>query len=478
MQPNWVDILPLILLAGGGFLVFCLGDFWKGRPQGLLFGVALATAIAAGAATVLFRPEQPQFLKMVETGGYGRFFTFLLTLITALSLLFSCQYVKLRGIGGDEFYGLLLLSGFGMILVAGALHWLVFFLGLETLSLSLYVLIAIRKPQSTSNEAGLKYFMMGAVASAFLTFGIAMVYAATGKMDILQSLSANIQGVSSPAMLLGLTLILIGIGFKVSMVPFHLWTPDVYQGAPAPVTAFLATGSKVALFSALLRFVFYYARNSVWTNYVFVFWILAFLTMAVGNITALAQVRVKRLLAYSSIAQMGYLLMTLLAVREGGVLAIMFYLSVYALMDLGAFGTLATLSAEEEDIDALEDFKGLAYVHPWRSALLTVCLVSLAGLPPTAGFMGKFILFRAVIQARFVVLPVLGIVTVIVSVYFYFKIVVALFMHPPERKPIAPDLDLVARIAGIAILVLILWLGLLPASLLSIITRIVSSFSL
>jgi NADH-quinone oxidoreductase subunit N len=175
---------------------------------------------------------------------------------------------------------------------------------------------------------------------------------------------------------------------------------------------------------------------------------------------------------------MGYLLMTLLAVREGGVFAIMFYLAVYALMDLGAFGTLATLSAEEEDIDALEDYRGLAYVHPWRSALFTVCLVSLAGLPPTAGFMGKFILFRAVIQARFVVLAALGIVTVIVSIYFYFKIIVALFMHPTEREPVTPDLDLFARIAGIVILALILWLGLLPASLLSIITRIVSSFSL
>jgi NADH-quinone oxidoreductase subunit N len=472
MQPNWVDILPLILLAGGGFLVFCLGGFWKRRPQGLLFGVALATAIAAGAAAVLLRPDQPQFLKMVETGGYGRFFTFLLTLITALSLLFSYQYVKLRGIGGDEFYGLLLLSGLGMILVASSLHWLVFFLGLETLSLSLYVLIAICKSQPASNEAGLKYFMMGAVASAFLTFGIAMVYAATGKMDILQSLSASVQTASHPSMLLGLSLILIGIGFKVSMVPFHLWTPDVYQGAPAPVTAFLATGSKVALFSALLRFAFYYARNSVWNDYVFVFWILAFLTMAVGNITALAQVRVKRLLAYSSVAQMGYLLMTLLAVREGGVFAIMFYLAVYALMDLGAFGTLATLSAEEEDIDALEDFRGLAYVHPWRSALFTVCLVSLAGLPPTAGFIGKFILFRAVLQAHFLVLAALGVVTVIVSIYFYFKIIAALFMQPMGRKPITPDLDIFARIAGIAVLVLILWLGLFPSPLLSVIARI------
>lgn len=472
MQLNWVDILPLILLAGGGFLVFCLGGFWKGRPHGLLFGVALATAIAAGTAAILLKPDQTHFLKMVETSGYGRFFALLLTLVTTLSLLFSYQYVKLRGIGGDEFYGLLLLSGLGMILVASALHWLVFFLGLEMLSLSLYVLIAIRKPHPASNEAGLKYFMMGAVASAFLAFGIAMIYAATGKMDILQSLSPSVQATSHPSMLLGLSLILIGIGFKISMVPFHLWTPDVYQGAPAPVTAFLATGSKVALFSALLRFAFYYARNSVWNDYVFVFWILAFLTMAVGNITALAQVRVKRLLAYSSIAQMGYLLMTLLAVREGGVLAIMFYLSVYALMDLGAFGTLATLSAGEEDLDALEDFRGLAYVHPWRSALLTVCLVSLAGLPPTAGFIGKFILFRAVLQSHFVVLAALGIVTVIVSIYFYFKIIVALFIQPAERKLVTPDLDLFARVAGIAILVLILWLGLLPSALLSTLTRI------
>jgi NADH-quinone oxidoreductase subunit N len=279
-------------------------------------------------------------------------------------------------------------------------------------------------------------------------------------------------------MLLGLSLILIGIGFKVSIVPFHLWTPDVYQGAPAPVTAFLATGSKVALFSALLRFAYYYSGSTSWNYYVFVFWILAFLTMAIGNITALAQTRVKRLLAYSSIAQMGYLLMTLLAVRQSGVFAIMFYLAIYALMDLGAFGTLATLSAEDEDIDTLDDFRGLAYVHPWRSGLLTVCLVSLAGLPPTAGFIGKFILFRAVLQANFVVLAALGIVTVIVSIYFYFKVIVALFMQPMGRKLVAPDLDLFARIAGVVILALILLLGLLPSFLISIITNIVSSLPL
>ncbi len=476
MQPNWTDILPLLLLAGGGFFVLCLGSFWKGRPQGLLFGVALVAAIAAGATTLLFSPHQMQFLRMLETGGYARFFTFLLIFITTLTLLFSYQYARLRGFGGDEFYGLLLFGGLGMILVASALHWLTFFLGLEILSLSLYILIAIRKDHPASNEAGLKYFVMGAVSSAFLTFGIAMVYAATGKMDIFQSLSPDVQTGSHPFMLFGLSLILVGMGFKVSIVPLHLWTPDVYEGAPAPVTAFLATGSKVALFSALLRFAYCYAGNTAWDDYAFVFWILASLTMVVGNLTALAQSRVKRLLAYSSVAQMGYLLMTLLAIRQSGVLAIMFYLAVYALMDLGAFGTLATLSAEREDLDDLDDFRGLAYTHPWRSALLTVCLVSLAGLPPTAGFMGKFILFRAVLEARFFVLAAIGIVAVIVSIYFYFKVIVALFMQPVGRNLVASDLDLFARIAGVVVLVFILWIGLLPSPLLSIITRIVAPF--
>jgi NADH-quinone oxidoreductase subunit N len=478
MQPHWRDILPLLLLAGGAFLIFCVGGFWKKRPRELLFGLAVATAIAAGAATLLLSPDQPQFLGMLETEGYGRFFTLLVCLITSLSLLFAYRYMQLRGLGGDEFYGLFLLAGLGMILVASAIHWLLFFLGLETLSLSLYVLIAIRKSQPASNEAGVKYFMMGAVASAFLTFGIAMIYAITGKMDILQSLSGNAQRAATPAMLLGLSFILVGIGFKISMVPFHLWTPDVYQGAPAPVTAFLATGSKIALFAALLRFAYYSSGSTSWNLYGFVFWVLAFLTMVVGNITALAQSRVKRLLAYSSIAQMGYLLMTLLAVRQSGVQAIMFYLVVYALMDLGAFGTLATLSPEEEDLDALEDFRGLAYVHPWRCGLLTLCLVSLAGLPPTAGFIGKFILFRAVLQADFVVLAAVGVLAVIVSIYFYFRVIVALFMQPMERRPATPDLDLPARVAGIVVFILILWLGLLPSSVLSVITCIISSMSL
>jgi NADH-quinone oxidoreductase subunit N len=467
---DWLAILPQLLLTAGGFIVFCVGAFWRKRSAGLLFGIALVAVCLAGGATLLLQPKAPQFLRMLEVAGYGRFFTFLITLITTITLLFSHQYSKIRGFARDEFYGLILFAALGMSLVASAVHWLTFFLGLEVLSLSLYVLIAIRKTQMGSNEAGIKYFIMSAVASAFLTFGIALIYAMRGKLDIAQSLAGGAPAGSLSLVLLGLCLILVGIGFKISMVPFHLWTPDVYQGAPAPVTAFLSTGSKVALFAALLRFTSY-SSGEIWAYFVPVIWILSVLTMVAGNIGALAQTRVKRLLAYSSIGQMGYLLMTLVAVKQDSASAIMFYLAVYALMDLGAFGALATLSEEKADLDALDDFKGLAYSHPWRSGILALCLISLAGMPPTAGFIGKFALFQAVLQARFVILAVIGILTVMVSIYFYFKVIVALFMRAGEGEVAVPGVSLSDRFAGGLILILILWLGIVPTSVFTVIGK-------
>jgi NADH-quinone oxidoreductase subunit N len=476
MSSNWVSILPHSILAAGGFLIFCAGAFWKKRPRELLFAMALMAVTGSGVAAIFYEPASGHFLEMLETQGYGRFFVVLLILITLLSLLFSFQYGKIRGFANDEFFGLLLYAALGMILVVGALHWLVFFLGLEILSLALYVLIAIRKGDALSNEAGIKYFIIGAVASAFLTFGIAMIYAASGTLNIGQSLT--VQTADAPLLLLGLSLVLIGIGFKTSIVPFHLWTPDVYQGAPAPVTAFLATGSKVSLFAALLRFIFYYSQRDSWSDYALILWILAILTMVAGNISAIAQTRMKRLLAYSSVAQMGYLVMTLLAIKENGAPAIMFYLVVYALMDLGAFGTLATLSGKEEDLDALEDYRGLAYSHPWRAVLLSICLGSLAGLPPTAGFIGKFVLFRAVLQARFVALAVIGILMVMISIYFYFKVIVVMFMHPEGKATPAPEIDLSALLGGVVVSVLIIGLGIFPTPLFGAIGRSMMTLTL
>ncbi len=475
MQTDWVGLIPTIILSSSGIIVFCAGAFWRGRPRGLLFILALLAAAAVAAVVGLVEPALPTSEGMVDLGGYARFFIFLLMFITMLTLLFIRRYSEERGLSGDELYGLLLFAALGMVLVAAAVNWVIFFLGLELLSLALYVLIAIRKWQAYSNEAGLKYFIMGAVASAFLTFGIALLYAMTGTLQIMGSLAAAPSYPGQEAVvILALALILTGIGFKISLVPFHLWTPDVYEGAPAPITAFLSTGSKVALFAALLRFSLLVA-TPVWNYCIPVLWVLAVLTMVGGNLTALYQTHVKRLLAYSSVAQMGYLFMTLLAVRDGGLPALMFYLAVYAVMDLGAFGLVGSFSGRDQDRDALEDYQGLGFTQPWRAAILATCLISLVGLPPTAGFMGKFVLFRAVLNANYLALAIVGLLTVIISIYFYMKVVVALYMRPQESEVAVPGADVTAGAAAAVVLLVILWLGIVPSQFLALIDRIVAA---
>ena len=475
MQIHWLDILPLIILAAGGLLIFAAGAFLPRRPPWLLFGLSFLTALGGGLAAILVAPGSADFFGMVDLGTYSRFFTILLLTVTLLTLLFLHRYSQVRGFAGDELFALIIYAALGMVLIAAAEHWLIFFLGLELLSISLYVLIAIRRDESIAQEAGLKYFILGAVASAFLTFGIALLYAVTGTLGIKASLAGLAQAAPLPVGFLALGLIFVGIGFKTSLVPFHLWTPDVYEGAPAPVTAFLSTGSKVALFAALLRFALNLAEPA-WEIAWPALWILAVLTMVVGNITAIYQTRIKRLLAYSSVAQMGYLLMALVAVKQGSLPALLFYLAVYALMDLGAFGMLGTLSEPQADLDELADFQGLGYSHPWRSAIFGVCLISLAGLPPTAGFLGKIFLFWAVIQANFIILAVIGISTVVISIYFYFKVLVSLYMRPASRELLIPPADFAVRLAGGTILILIVWLGVNPSPLLSVIEQISGFF--
>jgi NADH-quinone oxidoreductase subunit N len=476
MSIDWTGLLPFLILAGGGTLIFLVGAFWRRRPAGVLFALALVTSGAAAAATLALPSPGPGLEGLLDLGGYFRFFTALLMFITLISLLFLRRYSLSHGFAGDELYALLIFAALGMVLVVAGANWVIFFLGLELMSLALYVLIAIRRGEPYGNEAALKYFIMGAVASAFLTFGLALLYAMTGTLEIAESLAAVPPSAGQlPVILLALALIFTGLGFKLSIVPFHLWTPDVYQGAPAPVTAFLSTGSKVALFAATLRFALASAPP-VWDYAWPVLWGLALLTMAVGNLTALSQTRIKRLLAYSSVAQMGYLLMTLLAVKDGGALAVIFYLTVYAVMDLGAFGIVGTFSGGDTDREELSDYRGLGYTHPWRAGLLSVCLLSLAGLPPTAGFVGKLTLFRAVLQANFIILAVLGMVTVIVSIYYYINVVVHLYMHEKGDSPAVPGTGLAIGLAGAMILAVILGLGIMPESLLQLISSIVSAW--
>ncbi len=473
MPADWVILLPYIFLAGGGLFIFCAAIL---RPDasGLYFAIALIAVVVAGIAAAL-HPPGISFGGMIDAGGYARFFAVLVCVVASFTLLLSLRYAQKRGIAGDEYFALILFAALGMCLTASATNWIVFFLGLELLSISLYVLIGSSHDEPASNEAALKYFIMGSVASGFFTFGVALLFTATGSLDIATSL-AKIPPDSAALALLGLGLIAAGIGFKVSIVPFHLWTPDVYQGAPAPITAFLSTGSKVALFAALLRFSLVMSPE-LFSYVTPILWGLAALTMIVGNITALAQTHIKRLLAYSSIAQMGYVLMALLSVKHEGGSAVVFYLAAYAVMDLGAFGTVALLSRGGSDLDAVRDYQGIGYSNPWASALLAVCLLSLAGLPPTAGFIGKIIIFKSVVGAGFIYLAIIGILSAIVSVYFYLSVIVTMFMKPEEVPAgAAVRVDTLGAALSGCILLAVILLGIIPSPLLSLIESVLYSF--
>ena len=470
MLDSWLAILPHMLLAGGAVVVYLCGAL-RPQRQGLAFALSLAVLVLAidGAAIA---PARGVAVGLLDTGAFSRFYTLLLLFVSLGVLLLLQRYAHMRRLAGEVLYGTLLLATLGMIDVVGASHWLVFFVSFELLSLSLYILIAIRRDQTMAYEAGIKYFVMGAVASSFLVFGLGLLYAATGTLSISASLAALAENEDVLLALPAFLLILAGVGFKISLVPFHLWTPDVYEGAPAPITALLATGSKLAVIGALVRF--FSAVPVIPQSLITVLWLLAAATMLIGNLTALVQEKVKRLLAYSSIAHMGYMLMALLAGGQQGFIAVLFYSVIYALMDLGAFGSLGLMSPKIRDLNDLQYFQALGYRRPWSAALLTLSLLTLAGLPPTGGFFGKFMLFTAAFKAGFPWLAGIGLLSALVSIFYYQKVIVTMYLREGRktRRPISSDWA--GGLACSVIFALILWFGIMPAGLLAVVEQALS----
>jgi NADH-quinone oxidoreductase subunit N len=455
-----IDLLPHLALAIGGLIA--LGAAWlpPGTARKALPVIAAVFALLPGGWAVW------------ATGDYSgmtRFFAALLSAITLAVIGLLSRYADRRGFAGDALYGLTLWSALGMLLLAEANDWIMLLLGLELASLCLYALVAARLPNRLGAEAALKYFLPGAVGLAVLTFGISLVYAGSGSLDITESLSTG-----GPLVAAGLALALVGLSFKLSLAPVHLWTPDVYQGAPAPIAAFLSTGSKAAVAAALLH-VCAEAPPEAMRVLAPALVAVSVLTMAVGNIGALTQKSLKRLLAFSSIGQMGYISLAALAVNNGGGEAALFYLVAYALMDLGAFGTVGALSGEAADRDAIESYRGLGYVHPWRAGALCACLLSLAGLPPTAGFIGKFLVFGAAIRAGYVGLAVFGILMAVIGIFYALRVVATLYMresleaYPATPAPAGPA----AALALGAVSVGVVALGLFPGPLLAAIANMV-----
>jgi NADH-quinone oxidoreductase subunit N len=462
-----IRILPQTILAGFAILVMVFEPFLPAGRKTLLGWFSLFGVIAAGAAAIRtsFSPGLA-FGGSVAADRFGLFFICLFLLVAALTLLGCFNYLERENINHGEFYALLLMGTVGMCFMATSTELVMIFLGLEISSLATYVLAGFKRHDTLSNEASLKYFLLGSFATAFFLYGIAFVYGLTGTTNLLV-LSERLAKASSwsPLAWVALILMFVGLAFKVSTVPFHVWTPDVYQGAPAPVTAFLSVGPKAAAFAIFLR-IFLGAFASAGSIVFWIIWVSALLTMCLGNLAALLQSNVKRMLAYSAIAHAGYVLVGIAAGPKEGTATVLFYLAVYALMNVGAFVLVAHLAGTGERWTRIEDFTGLGYERPGVAACLAVFMLSLAGFPTTAGFFAKFYIFRAAIHSHLIGLTIVALLTSVISVYYYFRLIVAMYMREGKTQASSGPLPWALRVALAVSVVGIFYLGLYPSDFL------------
>jgi len=436
---DFYTVLPLTLLTVWACVLLLVDLLIPKERKGITaLLAALGLALTLGFTLSQVGRENLGFNGMVVLDGFSIFVNALLLVSGLLGVALAYGYVKRMGLERGEYYALMLFSVTGMMLMAQAADLIVVFLALELLSIPLYVLAAFARPNVESEEAGLKYFLLGAFSTGFVVYGIALVFGATGTTSIMGVFASASSDASGLLLTIGAALILVGFGFKVAAVPFHMWTPDVYQGAPSAVTAFMSSGAKIAGFAALLR-VFATAFPSIATDMTDILWALAALTMILGNVIAIAQTNIKRLLAYSSIAQAGYILMAFVPygnpdVAPVSIAAGLFYLVSYALTNFGAWGVVIALEKSEGRGLEISDYAGLAKKHPALAAAMTVFMLSLIGLPPTLGLVGKIYLFRAVIDGGFYGLAIIGVLTSLISAYYYLRVVVTMYMKDGEPE--------------------------------------------
>jgi NADH-quinone oxidoreductase subunit N len=438
------------------------------RSFRIIYGISMAMLIAAFLSLFLIMSETPHSLSnLLETDSYGILFLGIILVGSILITMLSYSYLKNQTGEREEYFVMLLISVLGASILVVADHFISFFIGLETLSISLYVLIAYFKWRDNCIEAGIKFLVIASMATAFLLFGMGLIYAEKGTMNFRELALATGQQVSFSAVsLTGLILILTGIGFKLALVPFHMWTPDVYQGAPVPVTSFIATVSKGSVLAVALR-LFHSPGGLDNTSLFFIVSAISVLSMFTGNFLALNQTNLKRLLAYSSIAHLGYIMIALLAVDQSGIDAAIFYLSAYLITTLGAFGVISILSASERDAEDIEDVKGLFWRNPLIAITFTLALLSLAGMPLTAGFMSKLYLVLAGMKSDLWILVISLIINSVISLYYYLRVIKAMFT--PVEIENSFRLSVISIFTLAIISIGILFLGILPSFLMDFI---------
>jgi len=407
------------------------------------------------------------FNMMIVVDRFTLFFNALFIVATLITILISINYIREEGINYGEYYTLILIAAVGMMLMAKANDLIIVFLGLETLSISIYVLVGFLRTNLKSNEASLKYFLLGAFSSAFLLYGMAFVYGATGSTKLPEIAKQVPYILSNPLLLAAVGFLIVGFGFKVALVPFHMWTPDVYEGAPTSITAFMSVGVKAAAFSAFLR-VFLSSFLPLRPDWTMILWILAVLTMTLGNVIALSQENIKRMLAYSSIAHAGYILVAMTAGGDLATTSIIYYLMAYTLMNLGAFAVVIVYGKKGEENILVSDYAGAGFKYPFLSVAMAIFMFSLAGIPPLAGFIGKFYIFSAAVKQGFIWLAIIGVLNSLVAVYYYLRVIVAMYMKEPVKEvgPLSFSIPMV--VALLITTFFTLHMGILPSGYLSI----------
>ncbi len=466
-----VSLLPLIVLAAGMVVILLLIAFYRSHAVAAI--LCLVTQVLALASIFISVANGTGLsTNVLVMDGYAYFFMGLLIAASLAVALLSYGYLKSHDLNREEFYLLLLSATLGASALASSSHFISFFLGLEILSISLYALIGYFYHGQRSVEAGVKYLVLAAASSAFLLFGMALIYAETGTMEFsrifLAIASGNLDLIYIYA---GTGLVVIGIGFKLALVPFHMWTADVYEGAPAPVTAFVASVSKGSVFALLVHLFSRFDLTTIPSLLAVFTWIAVF-TMLFGNILALRQNNVKRILAYSSIANLGYLQVAFIARGSTSLTASTFFLVTYFVTILAAFGIISAFSGKDRDADRIEDYRGLMWRNPWLAGAFTAAMLSLAGIPLTAGFLGKFYLVAAGVESSLWLLVLALVVSSAIGLYYYLRIVVVMYTHPAERieTPVAtPSLSLSGKVTLVILILALFWLGIYPSPLLHII---------